>query len=83
MKITINTEAKTISIAGDVNLLELFDVIKNLIPNWEEYSLDSTTKIERIPYWRDNTPISPWVTPPYQPDVYYGDMSDWGSTRKI
>ena len=87
MKITINTEAKTISIDGVVNLLELFNNIKNLIPNWEEYSLECLTKIEWKPYRDVNTPISPWVTSPYKPlEVYYGDINrtkelDAGSFR--
>lgn len=62
MKLQIDTVAKTIKVEGDINLAELFDGLKRLLPEdeWKKFTLEANTIIE----W-----INP-ITIPYSPPVY-------------
>ena len=69
MKITIDDELKTIKIEGDVNLKELFDVLKGMEIPLKEYTLMGVEKvIEYIPYYVEKYISSFPVVPPYSPN---------------
>jgi hypothetical protein len=77
MEFTVNTEEKTITITGEVNLKEITDTIKKLFPDdWKEYSIKSELIWNQITYpvipsypTTPTTPIAP--TYPTYPTVYY------------
>ena len=73
MKLNIDTENKTITINETVNLKELNDTIKKLLPNeWKEYDLIVEHKYTTAPYQPlDIHKTYPWVKPydqPWNPD---------------
>lgn len=73
MKLQIDTVNKTIKVEGNVNLNELFEGLKKLLPEeeWKGFTLESGNIIEWInpitipiiPYY----PTNPYVWPPYYP----------------
>lgn len=82
MKLNIDTENKTIKINETVNLKELNDTIKKLLPNnWEEYDLivDTIT----IPQAPDIHKTYPWIKPydvnPYD-QTYPDPQKIWYTT---
>ena len=64
MKIQIDTDNKIIKLEQNVNLLELFNQLNNLLPNnlWYDFVIDVNTKIEWInPIYPNNpSPIQPY-----------------------
>jgi hypothetical protein len=69
MKLQIDTTNKTIKVEGNINLKELFDGLKRLLPEgeWEKFTLESNTIIEwinpiTIPYvpYIPTVPTTPW-----------------------
>lgn len=57
MKIQIDTTAKVITLQEDSNLKELFDFIKQLLPDsWQTYKLKIGTKIE----YKESQPYPKW-----------------------
>ena len=73
MKITIDTTAKTISISEEINLSELVETLKNLLPadTWKEYKLITEKEINWYPY-----------VPSY-PNYIYTNPTYCGSTGGI
>jgi hypothetical protein len=81
MKIQIDTDNgnKIIRVEGSVNLNELFEHLKQMLPNdlWKEFILENTTIVN----WRDPIIIHPIIypspsvpyTPPYYTRPYIGD----------
>lgn len=66
MKLQIDTENKTIKIEEPVKLGDFLKILNNLFPenSWEDYTLETHTKIEWEPY-----PYIPY-DPPEQPNPY-------------
>ncbi len=70
MKLQINTTEKTIKIEESVNLGELIEALKNMLPDWKKYSLEtnatinwiSPTYIDIKPWWWVSRPDYPWIT---------------------
>ena len=82
MKLQIDTKEKTIKVEDKINLKELMNGLKKLLPNgeWEKYSLETNTIIYN---WRDpiiiykDWPVYPLPQPytplPYKwPDIICG-----------
>ena len=71
MKLQLDTTNKTIKVEGLVNLNELFEALKKLLPQgeWKEFSLEANTTI----VWTNPITIQPWVYP-YLPAYPW-----WGS----
>jgi len=75
MKFQLDTKDKTIKVEGTVNLEELFEVLKKILPNgeWKQFSLESNTTITwvnpiTIPYYPYYPPLPyPW----WQPSITY------------
>ena len=68
MKITIDDVAKTIKIEGDVNLKELFDVLKGMEIPLKEYTLIGIEKvIEYIPYYVEKCIPITYPSYPHEP----------------
>lgn len=71
MKLQLDTDNKIIRIEESVNLNELMEVIKKLLPDgqWKEYKIETNSTI----IWsnpiviRDYNPYNPWITKPYVP----------------
>ena len=74
MKIQLDTSQKTITVEQDINMLELLQAVKKLLPNdWKEFTLQTHTTInnwnsptiihERYPHWHDyDWQKLPWYT---------------------
>lgn len=77
MKLQIDTEKKTIKIEEAVNLGAFYEVIKQLLPGWELYTLlpevvtNWLNPIIIKPIYPDPWPLTPWQ--PYQPWYTYCD----------
>jgi hypothetical protein len=71
MKLQLDTTNKTIKVEGSVNLNELFDALRKLLPQgeWKEFSLEANTTI----VWTNPITIQPWVYP------YYPTYPWWNS----
>ncbi len=64
MKLLIDTENKVIKIEENVNLGELIEKIKKLLPGeWKEYKLEANTQI----VWANPIVIDRWPVYPYYP----------------
>ena len=66
MKIQIDTSEKTIKVEESVNLGKFIQALKDMLPDWEKYSLDTQTIIN----WTNPVPIvpyRPWWEPPTTP----------------
>ena len=74
MKITIDTQAKTITVETAIKLGELTKELEKMLPDWQEYSIHTApVRIEYIPYPQTEPYIfqpSP-LNPPWT--VTYGD----------
>lgn len=70
MKIQLDTSQKTIKIENDVNLFELFNNLKKLLPDdeWKGFTLLTNTQIT---YWRDPIYIQPIYKHYYEQPWYY------------
>jgi|GEM_PF-6795351 len=93
MKFSIDTEKKTISVDGDVNIGELVDWLKTHFKgSWKEFKLETTTNYQpSYPVWVDGTVTVPNVIinpTPYPVPAYpwqgpycvsVGDVT-WGAT---
>lgn len=68
MKIQLDTDAKTITVNETVNLKDLINLAKKILPNgeWQEFSLqvDVKKEINTIPIYIDRWPYPnyPWYT---------------------
>ena len=69
MKIQLDTTGKTIKVEGSVNLNELFEALKKLLPQgeWKEFTLEANTTIT----WVNPITIQPYVYP-YHPYPWWG-----------
>jgi len=77
MKITIDTQAKTISVDESVNIEELLSTIKGFLPNdlWKEYKITPVEYSYPVSY---PFTFAPWPSIPYvtnQP--YYGGVDPY------
>jgi hypothetical protein len=75
MKIIIDTAAKTVSMDNSVNIVELLDTLKSLLPNdlWKEYKIIPPEYSYPVNYpFTIGNPYLPYV--PYAPiePYYYG-----------
>ena len=87
MRITIDTEQKTIEVAGNVKLGDFVKEAKKLLgESWKEYEIvetlpNWTQPISPLPY--EPQPYNPWpitVTPlPYTPEPYPPAPKIWYS----
>ena len=86
MKLTINTEAKKISIEGEVNLNELYKFLDDTFKDhsWKEYKLESgKTEYIQYPIYPNPQPyypiINPWYsqTPWEQNEVWCGNTNTY------
>lgn len=67
MKIQIDDSKKTITLDNGVNMGEFFKKIKVIVPDWEEWSLETNTVISNWgnPIYIDRYPYQyPWVNNP-------------------
>ncbi len=68
MKITINTDQKTIELEEDVNLLELTELLEAAFEEeWGEYRIIARKEISYVPYY----PYNPCPCPPTPLVPYY------------
>lgn len=82
MKLELDTTNKVIKISDSVNLKELVDMVKKLLPdNWREFEL----RVDPTITWVNPQPI--WIDryPPYRPyDVWYTNRgSDNSGTYQL
>ena len=73
MKLTIDTEEKTISIGGSENIGELVKLLTLWGLTLSEYTISAVPTI--IPYKLDNVPWTTPVTPWENPIWYYKETS--------
>lgn len=68
MKIQIDTTEKIIKIEEKVNINDLMEMIKKLLPNdeWKNYSIEVIT----IQNWNNPYYIKDWCYPTYSPNPY-------------
>ena len=80
MKLNIDTENKTITINESVNLKELNDTIKKLLPNdWKEYNL-VIEQFFNVPYQPlDINKTYPWINPNDKTNPYDGIQYPWST----
>lgn len=57
MKIQIDTTAKIVKVEESVNLGRFVEAIKNMLPDWKSYALESGS----ITYWIDPYPVTPYT----------------------
>jgi hypothetical protein len=62
MKITIDTEAKTIEIEHPVKLADFIKEIKKILPDWKEYELSNIYSELAVPYYPVCSPIPTYPT---------------------
>jgi hypothetical protein len=69
MKIQLDTTAKTIKVEGSVNLNELYEALKKLLPQgeWKDFILEANTSIT----WINPITIQPYIYP-YNPYPWWG-----------
>ena len=85
MKIKLDTDNKVITIESPVNLKELYETLKKILPDdeWKEYDLKTNTTIEfptqPIIIEKERWP-SPYPTVPGQPWWYYAPYTSDDST---
>lgn len=82
MKITINTDQKTIELEEDVNLLELTELLEAAFEEeWGEYRIIARKEISYVPYYPYNPcPCPPSPSIPFSPiQPYY--ISTTGDTK--
>jgi len=77
MKIEIDRVNKTVRPVGRVKLKEFLEELKNLVPNWEEYTLDTNVNIN----WNPPTPepLNPY---PFKPEPYK-PLSPWTDPYRL
>lgn len=84
MKLQIDTELKTVKIEGQVNLKEFTERIKTILPDWEDYKLETNTVIQNwnnpfvVPY----VPFAPY-TRPYYPWTYLSGQLTGGPSLTV
>ena len=68
MKIQLDYDTKTITLEDNVNLGEFFDKIKNILPDFKEWKLETKTVIN----WNNpiTIPYNPYVPNPYPYNPY-------------
>jgi hypothetical protein len=71
MKLQLDTIAKTIKIDEQVNLEELFEMLKKLLPNgeWKGFKLDVNTQI----VWSNPIIVNPYI--PINPYPWYNPIT--------
>ena len=67
MKIQINTELKTIKLEESTNLGNFYEAIKQMLPDWKEYKLETNTTIKwnTYPIYTNPYPYQPFRTYPW------------------
>lgn len=86
MKIELDYDNKVIKLENKTELKNFVETIQNILPDWEEWTLDTNTTINwSNPIVIDRTsnpyiPIQPWWEKPYvwcgpESDVYYGEYT--------
>ena len=82
MKLQLDTTNKTIKVEGSVNLNELFEALKKLLPQgeWKEFTLEANTTIT----WVNPITIQPWGYP-YNPYPWWGSpiITYGGGTQRV
>lgn len=81
MTIGIDTDTKTINLYGNVNLRELFNTLKALDIDKDEWSIQAEPEIikEKEYIYIPSVKTIPWVQPipyiqPYRTSPWYGDV---------
>jgi len=77
MKIELDYDKKTIKLGTPVDLKTFVKKIKRILPDWDEWTLDTNTEI----VWESPIVIGDHYPPPYihvepwwrQPQIYFGD----------
>jgi len=79
MKIQLNYDTKVVTVEKRVNIKELFDTLKRILPDWKEWELSTNTEI----IWRNPIPIviepNPYIYP-QPPKIWYGGATDMDTT---
>ncbi len=83
MKIELDFDSKIITLKSEVNIKELHDKLKTILPDWKEWKIEAV-KTE-ISYWPGTTTIYPIINSPIQfplpnQPVY---NPDWQVTCKV
>lgn len=78
MQIGIDTDNKIINLHGSVNLKELFNTLKALGIDKEEWSIQSEPEIVKEYIYVPSIKTIPWIQPspfiqPYRTSPWYGD----------
>jgi hypothetical protein len=71
MRLTIDTDQKTITVEGNVPLCELIDYLKKNVSGWKDYEL--TSKVEEVDRWYWGSAYSAYpIYPTFTP--HHGDI---------
>ena len=66
MKLQLDFSKKVITIENSVNLNDFFKKIKNILPDWKDWKMDTNTNI----VWSNPIYIDRWHDYPYNPITY-------------